>query len=157
MSWHEKNKGAPCDCMGTPMDSIDRFQFELVAMLQFMIGNIDMDHRVERNLKLIRPNDGRSWIPVAYDFDYACIVNAPYVYPKLDDNRAIRTKYLGWRENAEYLSEVKELFIEKKDQILDLLKNFEGLSKGDKRLSTQYIKEFYKKIEDRNFEIPYKD
>ncbi len=150
-----KYEGEECDCMGTPMDSIDRLQYEIVAMLQFMVGNDDMDHKVQRNVKLIRRKN-QPWIPVAYDFDYACIVNAPYVYEKYDDNRAIRTKYLGHRENAEHLPEVRELFIAKKDEIWEYVKEFEGLEKADKRLCLKYIKDFYQSIENKSYQIPYK-
>ncbi len=152
----EKNEGVPCDCMGTPVDSIHGFYYELVAMLQYMVGNADMDHRTERNVKFIKPNDKSPWLPVAYDFDYACLVNAPYVYPKVEDNRTLRMAYLGFRENEKYISAIKKLFIDKKDAIIDYVKNFEGLSKNDLRACLQYIKGFYRDIEDDDFVIPYK-
>ena len=43
-----------CDCMGTTADSINAYQFELLCMFQYMVGNDDMDHRVERNVKLLK-------------------------------------------------------------------------------------------------------
>ena len=149
--------GEPCDCMGTSKDSIDAFQYELVAMLQYMIGNADMDYLVERNVRLIKYSDGRKWLPVAYDFDYACLVNAPYVYPQLTDNRSIRTKYLGIKDHADQLPEVKARFIEKKDDIFNLVKKYPGLNGTERRLCLQYIKAFYRDIENKDFYLSYKD
>ena len=152
-----RQEGEPCDCMGTSKDSIDAFQYELVAMLQYMIGNADMDYKVERNVRLIKYPDGRKWLPIAYDFDYACLVNAPYVYPQLADNRSIRTKYLGIKEHADQLPDVKNHFIERKDNIIDLVKKYPGLSSTERRLCLQYIRAFYRDIENKDFYLSYKD
>lgn len=145
-----------CDCMGSPVDSIDALQMEIVAMFQYMIGNTDMDHMVERNLTLMIPKSGGKWMPVAYDFDFSGLVNAPYVHTKVADNRNIKRIYLGFKENASYLPEVIQLFLSKEDEILNEVKNFELISNRERRACLKYIQEFYDEIKQDDLVLPYK-
>lgn len=152
----ENNNGTLCNCMGTPADSIDAMQFETIAMLQYMIGNTDMDHLVERNIKFIKPESGQRWLPFAYDFDFSNLVNAPYVHPKIKDKTLIRRTYLGFPGNAAYLDEVKALFNSKKDAIIDYIRNFDLIPNNERRAAIKYINDFYREINDPHTELNYK-
>src|SRR5690606_11790464 len=99
----------------------------------YMVGNLDMNYGVERNVKFIRQKPGEPWLSFAYDFDHASIVNAPYVYPDVKNNMTIRPVYLGFTENAGYLDEVKMRFREKKSAIIGYIQEFELISKNDRR------------------------
>ena len=152
----QNNNGTLCNCMGTPADSIDAMQFETIAMLQYMIGNTDMDHLVERNIKFIKPESGQRWLPVAYDFDFSTLVNAPYVHPEVKDKTLIRRTYLGFPGNATYLDEVKALFNSKKEEIIDYIRNFDLISSNERRAVIKYINDFYREINNPRTELNYK-
>ncbi len=147
--------GKLCECMGTKRDSINALLYEQLAMFQFMIGNNDMDYQVERNIKLVELGAGQPMIPFAYDFDFSSFVNAPYVYPEVNDNRILPRKYMGFKENAALVDQVKDHFIDKKKEILDYIDDFEGLPKSERRNCYRYIREFYRYIENPRFELPY--
>ena len=151
----ENMQGELCNCMGATRDSIDPFLFEQMALFQYMIGNIDLDHQVERNVKLIRQVRNKSLIPFAYDFDYAAVVNAPYAFPKVKDNRLLKRTYLGFPENQAIMEKVKQVFIEKKSDMLLHVENFALVSKKERRSIISYLKKFYKEIEAPDFELPY--
>ncbi len=150
-----KQNGTLCECLGTPKDSIDPYQFELVALFQYMIGNSDMSYLVERNINLIRCPDRPGLLPVAYDFDFAAIVNAPYVHPAVQDNKWLERSYLGFEQNAEILDMAKKRFIEKKEAILSYVENFEAIRRRERRSILTYIKNFYRNIESKRFRMPY--
>ncbi|MCB0666355.1 MAG: hypothetical protein KDC80_11055 [Saprospiraceae bacterium] len=153
----KKHKGKLCDCMGTPLDKIDGLQMEIVAMFQYMVGNTDMDHLVERNIKLIEPkDDAQLMIPVAYDFDFSALVNAPYVHKQVEDNRRIQRVYLGYKENESRLPEVIQLFKSKEEEILEFVGNFDLISKKERRKCLDYIKDFYREIDGDELVLPYK-
>jgi hypothetical protein len=149
--------GKLCDCMGSVADSIDGLKFELLAMYQYMIGNDDMDPRVERNVKLIKPKDGSLRVPFAYDFDFSAIVNAPYVHTKVADNMRIKRKYLGFKENKQLLPEIKQIFDDKHAAIIDFLENFDLISKAERKRCIDYIESFYADLESNNLVFEYKD
>ena len=151
----EKQGGTLCDCMGTKPDSIDPFQFELLAMFQYMIGNNDMNYQVERNIKLVRCPGRAGMIPVAYDFDFSAFVNAPYVHPEIYDNKVIARSYLGFEQNASYLDAVKSRFIDKKEDILQAITDFTLIHKRERKGCLRYIKTFYHQIENPRFVMPY--
>ena len=151
----KNNGGKLCNCMGTSPDSLDGRNMEIVAMFQYMIGNSDMDYKVERNVTLIKPEDGGPWHSVAYDFDFSSFVNAPYVHPKVVDNRQIKRVYLGFRQNASLLPEVINLFLSKEDQIYACIDNFDMISNKERRNCLKYIKEFYSEIKQEDFAFPY--
>ena len=47
-------------------------------MFQYMIANTDWSTTFLHNAKLIQLNDTKKYIPLAYDFDMAGFVDAPY-------------------------------------------------------------------------------
>lgn len=59
----------------------DQPGFLTMAIFQFLIGNTDWSVEYQQNIKLIVAKTGSLPIPVAYDFDHAGIVNAPYAKP----------------------------------------------------------------------------
>ncbi|MDH3650409.1 MAG: hypothetical protein OEQ53_12055 [Saprospiraceae bacterium] len=151
----KKHDGKLCNCMGTSLDSIDAFLYEQMAMFQYMIGNVDMNYLVERNVKFVRQKPNHPMIPVAYDFDFSALVNAPYVYPNVKDNRFLKRSYLGFKENEAILEQVRNVFIERKEEILSYIENFEQIPKMERRACVLYVKKFFKQIEKSRLDLPY--
>ncbi|NND06154.1 MAG: hypothetical protein HKN87_07230 [Saprospiraceae bacterium] len=151
----KKHEGTLCECMGTKPDSIDPFQFELVAMFQYMIGNSDMNYMVERNVTLVRDNEHKRLIPIPYDFDFSGFVNAPYVHPEVFDNKLIPRVYLGFEQNSSHLPAVIDRFIAKKKEIINTIDDFELIDHKERKACTRYVKAFYRQIENPRFLPPY--
>ena len=59
---------------------LDRDYFTLMALFEFMIGNLDVSIITQHNVKLIQQRD-RTLFSVPYDFDYSGMVDAAYALP----------------------------------------------------------------------------
>jgi hypothetical protein len=153
----KKLEGKMCDCFGTGIDEVDPFLYEQLAMFQYMIGNIDYDHVAERNIKFVRQKSEQPMIPVPYDFDFAALVNAPYVFPEIRNNRFLKRSYLGYPGNKWILEPVMKQFLAVKDDLLSYIEDFPHISKREKKSILLYIKKFYKEIETPGFEFPYRE
>ena len=101
------------------------------ALFQYMIGNTDWELRMVRNLKLLNPQDGSPMILVPYDFDFSGLVDAKYAVP--NDNLGLKSvrerKFISSGENDETMASTLELFKNRKDEVYELLKNFQLLNK----------------------------
>ena len=136
---------------------IDPFLFEQMALFQYMVGNRDMNLQILRNILLVSNRESDKMIPIAYDFDMAPFVHAAYAYPQYKDKRDVERIYLGIEENGDYLRNVIKVFREKKEDFYRLINNFEPLSEAIRKECINYLKAFYAQIEDKNFEMVYKN
>src|SRR5205823_11076206 len=59
---------------------LHRDTFTLVALFEYMIGNLDMSIVTQHNFKFVQLPDG-SVYPIPYDFDYSGLVDAAYALP----------------------------------------------------------------------------
>jgi len=133
---------------------LDARQANLVAVFLYMIGNTDYslilgpsDDECCHNAILYSAG-GAPYTPVAYDFDFAGIVDAPYAEPnprfKL---RSVKSRlYRGRCINNELLDTTFAWFIEKEPAIHALIDGLEGLSERDRGEVTRFINVFYEDI-----------
>jgi hypothetical protein len=152
----ERLDGELCDCLNAQANEIDPVLMEQMALFQYMIGNRDMEPRMLKNMKLIKRNAGGKMIPVAFDFDFAPFVHAPYAYPQIVDKRKIERIYLGFEENRSYMEDVFNTFLDKKEAFITLIQDFELLPNNEKRKCLNYIKAFYDELEKKSFQLNYK-
>ncbi len=141
----ERMGGLECDnCLGLKENQIITSQEKIVALFQYMIGNVDWDLSMHRNVKLIKMNDG-SHIPVPYDFDYSVFVSAPYLRPNPDveQSNAMERIYLGHTQEADKLHGTISYFKTKKDALFDIIHNFSHLSKRERFELELYVKGFF--------------
>ena len=130
----------------------DRDQMTLVTLFEYMIGNTDWSVPSYHNVKLIGPKDNNSVKPfvVAYDFDICGFVDPPYatISELLQDRISDVKERLnrGFPREMEELKATIKLYNDKKEQILNLIRNNEYLSSKVKSTATNYINEFYKII-----------
>ncbi|MEO6452832.1 MAG: hypothetical protein ABIN97_02105 [Ginsengibacter sp.] len=132
-------------------EATNRQHINLVSIFQYMIGNTDWSVPVRHNIKLMVPkNDtfARPY-PVAYDFDYAGLVNASYAVPDetLGTTSVTERVYRGFGRNMDELQTNLDIFKEKKEQIMFYIKNFTLLSENNKKGITRYLEDFYKIID----------
>ena len=130
---------------------LNKEEFGLLNVFQFMIGNKDWDLVSSKNLKAFPSFDNKEILLVPYDFDFAGFVDASYaaLHPEQKQegirDRLCSEKFTDSASLESVLSRVEE----KKVLILNMIEDFEYLDKGDKKDATSYIHAFYKLIENR--------
>ena len=141
------------DSERTTVEAIDAAHTNLVSMYQYLIGNTDFSpikgapgEPCCHNYVLMG-NDTVS-ISVPYDFDVTGIVAPPHAVPNPRFGLASvkQRLYRGRCANNSHLDTTFQTYRDKQQEILDLVNNLEGLSKGERKRTARYIGDFYKII-----------
>jgi hypothetical protein len=136
-------------------NDLDRRQQNLVSVFQYLIGNTEYSMTVgERdegcchNTDLLSATDGPPFTPLAYDFDFAGLVNAPYAQPKPRFKlRNVRQRlYRGACKNNDLLPDTLQRFNDQKDAMYCIVDDLAFLSSKSRRSVTRYLNLFYKTI-----------
>ena len=136
-------------------DDLDHTQQNLLHVFQYMIGNTEYsmfiaepDDNCCHNIDLMSTEAGLPLTPVAYDFDFAGIVDAPYAapHPRYGFKNVRRRLYKGRCKNNELLPDTIQRFIDGKDAIYSLIEKIEPLSTKSKRSVTRYLNGFYRHV-----------
>ena len=130
----------------------DGGQSVLVAMFNYMIGNVDWSPAYFHNTDLIRTEGGR-YLTVPYDFDFSGAVNARYatVAPELArEIRSVRQRlYRGFCRPELRHETVVEIFDSKREEISRLYSSFEFYDDpGHAEDALEYYEDFWKVIDD---------
>lgn len=148
------------NCVPVKMDELnyrhtEPWSADLMSMFQYMIGNTDFTVNGRHNIKLLKSKDFSQplLIPVAYDFDFAGLINADYAAPApvLSIEKVTDRYFLGLCRTDEEYQKVIAYFNDKHQEIIDTINNFEYLSDKEKRRTLKYIEEFYKIMNKDNF------
>ncbi|MFQ5448061.1 MAG: hypothetical protein ACE5FF_14135 [Saprospiraceae bacterium] len=116
-----------------PVKGVDKEQYKLFTVFQFMVGNTDWNVSGQHNAVVIVPKKKNAGVrmpfPVPYDFDFCGLVDAPYAVPHysipIED---VRERFFQWRgKQDEDFSEVFALFAKNKAAILKMCREFEPL------------------------------
>lgn len=124
-------------------DKFHTKQIKVVALFNYMIGNSDWSMQEMRNVKVMVKDGKRILVP--YDFDFAGLVDAPYVQLRPEHKLASSKDriFLGFRDDASDLKSARRYFKYKRDPIIKTIKDCTLLSKRNKREMIQYINSFY--------------
>ena len=136
-------------------DDLDRRQQNLLHVFQYMIGNTEYSlFKAEpgdnccHNIDLMSAKAGPPYTPIAYDFDFAGLVDAPYAEPnpryRLQNVR--QRLYKGRCKNNELLPDTLQRFIDSKAAIYSVAGELEGLSSTSRREVIRYLNSFYRQI-----------
>jgi hypothetical protein len=123
--------------------------FDLMCVFQYMIGNTDWTTYNHHNTRSFKAADRDLPICVAYDFDYAGLVNAPYAVPSegLPIKSVQERIFRGLcRAEGEYEKTFK-VFSDKKAEIMALCENFPYFSKNSRSYVIDYLEDFYRILE----------
>jgi hypothetical protein len=135
------------------LDGADRQQFNFVCLFQYMIGNTDWSVRQYHNIKLMVPKTDTLAKPyvIAYDFDFAGLVNASYAIPNegLGITTVTERLYRGFARTMDELQANLDIFKAKKDAIMFYLNNCSLISTRVKKNMARYLEEFYDTIDDK--------
>lgn len=120
-------------------------QLDKMTIFEYMIGNTDWSAHSSHNVRLIKCKDYPLPVPIAYDFDYSGLVNAPYAVhgEGIDIEKITERLYLGICREAGVLEEQIPIFNEKKDKLYQLINEFDYLSSKKKKTMINYLDDFY--------------
>ncbi len=121
-----------------------------LAMFQYMIGNTDYYVPAQHNVKIFRSFNIQDRAPylIPYDFDYCGIVNAPYAIPHEDlgINHIRERIYRGYCRDEEVIDQQIQFFLEKKEALYQIIKDFTHLDDYHKNDMIKYLDTFYAEI-----------
>ncbi len=149
----ERNRATYMEVAGLMPMMADGPQSVVVAVFNYMIGNLDWSPVYFHNVKLIRTEDGR-FITVPYDFDFAGLVDARYAIPppELTERNRIRNVkqrlYRGFCRAELQYQPVAELFNSKRQELQDLYQSFQLHEEDDIEDALDYFEDFWKVIDD---------
>jgi hypothetical protein len=123
----------------------------LFAMYHYLISNVDWHIQNLHNVKLIKSLDHKkpAPMPVPYDLDYCGLVNTGYGVPRegIPIESVTERYWLGnCIQDSEYET-VINIFLEKKEEILNIFESCELLERNHKNESVRFLEEFFDLIE----------
>lgn len=123
--------------------------FLTMAVFQYLIGNTDWSVEYLQNVKLLEPKSGSLPMAVAYDFDHAGMVGAPYAQPaeELQLSSTRERRYRGYCiTDLSIFHSVLEEFNRVKPDIYKLYTDCKFLDERYKKSTLRYLDEFYATI-----------
>jgi hypothetical protein len=157
-----RNQSISIDKIGFSPKDMQKDDFLRMAVFQYMIGNTDWSIQYLQNIKLITSDSTISPTPVAYDFDHAGIVRAPYANPapELKMSSTQERRYRGYCiEDMDQFTSVFETFNALKSQFYAIYDGNPLLSSNYQKLTIKFLDQFYETINDpkkalRDFTYP---
>jgi hypothetical protein len=130
--------------MGLPVDSFHQDHLKVMTVFQHMIGNADWDLTKARNVKFFRKKEGRL-IPIAYDFDFSGLVDAPYAYRPNDTLRFAKpSTYIEPLQAGSELEPTLRYYQSKRKSILTLVRKLKLLPYNERKTIIDYLEAFFK-------------
>lgn len=123
--------------------------FLTMSVFQFLIGNTDWSVEYLQNIKLMSLQSGGAPVPVAYDFDHAGLVGAPYAQPaeELQMSSVRERRYRGYCiSDLSVFNPVLAEFNRVKADIYKLYTDCKLLEEKYIRSTLRYFDEFYATI-----------
>lgn len=141
----QRLEGVQCDSLGLGAKNTDPAQENLVYVFQYMISNADWDYRYLRNLKAVKQESSNFRLLIPYDFDHSGLVKAKYAAPRRDlGQTSLRERiYLGRPADAKVFKNTLAHFQEKKNALMEEVRNFELLSKDSRNDVLEFLRQFY--------------
>jgi hypothetical protein len=132
------------------LKTINKDNYNLLALFQYMIGNTDWNLSRFHNIKLVLPHEAEVPLAIPYDFDYSGLVNAPYAVPYASlPIKHVRERFLQWRgKDVSELESTIRFFLEKKEDIIALCRNFQELDEAVRADIVDYLESFFVLLEE---------
>jgi hypothetical protein len=125
--------------------------FLTMAVFEYLVGNTDWSVQYMQNIKLVAADSMAVPFAVAYDFDHAGIVNAPYAMPaeELRMSSVLERRYRGYCiEDMKIFDPVIALYNKLKPAIYSIYTDCALLDKKYLKATLKYLDEFYETIND---------
>jgi len=126
-----------------------------MAIFNYMIGNTDWSVPIKHNVILLTQGQNppaNNNLIVAYDFDYAGLVNTDYAVPfeALPINTVRERLYLAVCRSEDTFKNELAGFNEKKDEFYRVVNDFPYLSNRSKKDMITYLDSFFRAMNKRN-------
>jgi len=124
--------------------------YAMLSIFQYLIGNTDWFVLNKHNTKFVRTENPPAIIPIAYDFDFAGLVNAPYAVPneKMPITSVRDRFFIGDCGVEGQYEEVIKKLSSKKSEIFDLVENCTYLNDRSRASLIKYLTESFEILED---------
>lgn len=144
-------KGKTNDGFGTTPAQIEPTSYHNTLLFQYMIGNLDWDIKVQRNIKLIQPNAEGKLILIPYDFDYSGLVKAPHARLNADYNqKSIEQRFpQGKFSDKAALMATAEAFSKLEEEGFQCYRSCSILNKSVKKKMNKYLTSFFRILKDK--------
>ena len=123
------------------------FDYGVMAVFQYMIGNTDWHEPSLHNLYLLKPQDPTSQylVAVPFDFDYSGIINSHYAVVRegLPIENVKERLYRGLCQNQDMVKAVLEHFVTHKQAVYAAVNKHGVLSERERDSMIHYLDEFY--------------
>lgn len=138
------------DITGINTEATHRSTMTTVAVFEYLVSNTDWSIPNNHNIKLLADKKDPNGPPYAvpYDFDHSGLVNAGYAVP----NEVIGTEsvtervYRGFPRSMDELNMCFEKFHARKNDMLNLIRNFTLIREKTRNEMISYIDDFYEVI-----------
>ncbi len=144
----------PLEIQRTKVSALRADHLNLMSVFHYLIGNTDFSPVAGAeeyccHNHVLFGDDGELGYSVPYDFDQAGLVNAPHAgaNPRFKLRSVRQRLYRGRCVNNEQIELTIVNFVEKRDAILALTGEQEGLDKKSIKTMTSYVEKFYSTIE----------
>ncbi|MGI9542676.1 MAG: hypothetical protein ACR2MX_05410 [Cyclobacteriaceae bacterium] len=129
---------------------VDSYNYGLMAVFQYMIGNTDWNVPSQHNVKLLKSKDHNQTqlAVVPYDFDFGGIVNTTYSSPdqKLPITNVTQRYYRGYCLDQETYEKIRDVYNEKREALTQLYGDFNPLEEKERKRATKFLDRFYNVI-----------
>jgi len=145
-----RNHGKILKQQGGHAEEMEPHQMAVTDLFQYMIGNTDFSLMMLHNYRIVQTDTSMNFYPMAYDFDWSGLVNAPYARPdyRLPIKRVIDRLYRGGCHTPDELAETVALFKAKKAEIYGTLTGIKELTPERAKEATQFLDDYFKMIDD---------
>jgi hypothetical protein len=146
----ERISAYPVELKGIRLNQTDYDAVRLMTVYQYMIGNTDWDLPSLHNVRLFKLQDYKKInpVPIAYDFDYSGLVNADYAVPheRFGTTTVRERVYMGQCIPPADYQPIFDQFIQKEQDVYNLINNFTLLDKYNKTDMARYLGDFFEII-----------
>ena len=123
-------------------------------LFQYLVANTDWSSAMQHNMKVIQLEPNKK-IPLAYDFDMAGLVNAPYatVNESLPISSVQQRLYRGFCRNEATVQYVRSEYLRLEPELMKIISDHQSyFTAGDFSGIKKFIEEFYTTLKnDRKF------
>jgi hypothetical protein len=130
-------------------DLCDHTTLDRFTIFQYMISNVDWNigQPMMHNVKLITIGSGQP-IPIPYDFDFCGMINTSYAAapPNLPIQSVRQRLFRGYCRHPGEYEKTMQGFLERRDEIYGLYKNFPYLNESVKKSAIKFLDQFYEVI-----------
>jgi len=127
----------------------DRNCFLKFCFFQYMIANTDWGIKNKHNLEVVKVPAYERVIPIAYDFDYAGIINQPYAVPtkNLPINHVTQRHFYKTSVDVDEAISTANFFKAKKQEFIAKCDDALYLKDRTRKHMKKFIEGFYKKLD----------